>query len=360
MFELHAVQAAFGDCLLLKYGTNSSPRYILIDGGPPDVYQMHLSHVLQQIVNEQAPLDLVVLSHVDKDHVIGLLDYFTALRLPNHGLPVPTGVWHNSFSATVDPNGLIAPRLSALIAPNVASVMSNSGMAVQGISEGVGLRTQVLALNLPLNNGFQGGLITVDNSPGTLTFSNLQLTVVGPTQANLDALEQKWIDWLDNHENAILSGDPFVMANSDASVPNLSSIMLLAEADGRTMLLTGDGRSDHLLDGLAQAGLLDANGKMHVDVLKLPHHGSNRNITKTFFRKVTADIYVASANGRDDNPDLATLIWLVEAAKQQQRQVEIVVTNETPSVEKLLQEYPLNEFTYTLRTLAPGQHAVVV
>jgi len=359
MFRLHAVQAAFGDCLLLEYGTSSS-RFILIDGGPPDTFRFHLRPVLEGIVQAGAPLDLVVLSHVDNDHVVGLLDYFAELRLANSGLPLPPGLWHNSFTRTVDPHGVIQPRLAALITQTRATVMAGSGLAVQGIQEGAGLRTQALALQVPINAGFPGDLITVDNAPGPRVFDNLTLTVMGPTQANLDALEQKWIDWLDAHENGILSDDPFVMANSDASVPNLSSIMLLARADGRSMLLTGDGRSDHLLGALGQKGLLDAGGRMHVDVLKLPHHGSNRNITKTFFRKVTADTYVASANGRDDNPDLATLIWLVEAAKEQQRPAAIVVTNRTPSVEKLLEEYPASEFGYSLQILAPGQHSIVV
>jgi hypothetical protein len=359
MFQLHAVQAAFGDCLLLEYGANS-PRFILIDGGPPDVFPIHLRPVLEQIAQSGAPIDLVVLSHVDNDHVVGLLDYFAQLRLQTNTLPTAPALWHNSFTRTIDPNGIIAPRLASLMTPARANIMSTSGAAVQGIQEGASLRTQALTLGMPINDGFPNGLITVDDAPGTFTFDDLTITIVGPTQANLDALQQKWLEFLDAHENDILSGDPFVMANSDQSVPNLSSIMFLAQVGNRTMLLTGDGRSDHLLDGLGQAGLLDGNGRMHVNVLKLPHHGSNRNITKTFFRKVTADVYVASANGKDDNPDLATLIWLVEAAKDQQRQVEIVVTNRTPSVEKLLEEYPPADFTYTIRTLAQGQHAIIV
>jgi beta-lactamase superfamily II metal-dependent hydrolase len=150
------------------------------------------------------------------------------------------------------------------------------------------------------------------------------------------------------------------MSNSDTTLPNLSSIMFLAKAEDRTMLFTGDGRSDHLLQGLAQAGLLDDKGRMHVNVLKLSHHGSDRDVTKTFFRKVTADVYVASANGKDDNPDLATLIWLMEAAKEQQRNVEIVVTNQTPSIEKLQEEYASDEYGYSVRILKQGKHEIVV
>jgi hypothetical protein len=50
------------------------------------------------------------------------------------------------------------------------------------------------------------------------------------------------------------------MANADSSIPNLSSIMFLAEAESKANLFTGDGRGDHLLDGLDDAGLLDAQG----------------------------------------------------------------------------------------------------
>jgi hypothetical protein len=59
----------------------------------------------------------------------------------------------------------------------------------------------------------------------------------------------------------------------------------------------GDALGDHILDGLEKGGHL-VDGKMHLDVLKLPHHGSERNITPTFFKNITADVYLASANGR--------------------------------------------------------------
>lgn len=358
--ELHVVQAAFGDCLLLKYGTAGATKFILIDGGPPETYARHLKGVLSQLEASGATLDLVVLSHVDNDHVIGLLDYFVDLRSGTVGLPKPPKLWHNSFEDSVDPNGTLMPRLAGLMALSHSGVMSETGLAVNGIGEGRTLRMHALALDVDLNDGFAGGLITVDDADAAIAFDDISLRIVGPTQTNLQALRTKWADWLDRNEEGLLNDDPFVMANSDQSVPNLSSIMLLAEGGGRRMLLTGDGRSDHLLEGLELAGLLDAAGKMHVDVLKMPHHGSNRNITRTFLKKVTADVYVASANGKDDNPDLATLIWIVEAAREQNRQPEIVLTNRTQSVEKLLEEYPQSDFGYTLRILSPNASVIVV
>ena len=43
---------------------------------------------------------------------------------------------------------------------------------------------------------------------------------------------------------------------TDESVANLSSIVLLAERDGRTALLTGDARSDFVVKGLEEIGLI--------------------------------------------------------------------------------------------------------
>src|SRR6185436_15688532 len=43
------------------------------------------------------------------------------------------------------------------------------------------------------------------------------------------------------------------------------------------------------------------------DVLKMPHHGSIRNIDTSYFETIQADHYVMSADGKFDNPDLATL-----------------------------------------------------
>lgn len=47
MLRLRVVQAEFGDCLILEYGTPAQWRFMLIDGGPPDVYERHLRGELQ-------------------------------------------------------------------------------------------------------------------------------------------------------------------------------------------------------------------------------------------------------------------------------------------------------------------------
>ena len=249
------------------------------------------------------------------------------------------GLWHNTFSQTVGSGTDTEARLKAALAAAGSRVMGVANMAVQGIGEGHPLRLAAATLGIPVNRGFARGSVVAHDMPAAVTFGNLTLRIVGPTQSNLDELGAEWGEWLDKHEDNIASGDPLLLANADRSVPNLCSITVFVGGDDKTMLFTGDGRSDHLLQGLKLADLLDTRGNLWEDVLKLPHHGSNRNITKTFFTKVRASQYVITANGRDDNPNLATLIWLVETANRQHREVEILLTNETLSTKKLQEEY---------------------
>ena len=59
------------------------------------------------------------------------------------------------------------------------------------------------------------------------------------------------------------------------------------------------------------------NGKMHVDLLKIPHHGSQHNSTKKFFQQVTADIYVVSGDHvKFPKPHKDTMKWLADDARR--------------------------------------------
>jgi beta-lactamase superfamily II metal-dependent hydrolase len=363
MFKLHAVQAQFGDSLILEFGDASKHRYILIDGGPPDNYQSDLDAALRSIV-KTSKLDLVVLSHIDNDHIVGLLDLLAALEEdavngdpPRIAIP---GLWHNSFQKSIDPDGEVTQRMQMLMTMAGANsvAMPFAADALFGVKEGNRLRILAKKLKVPVNKGFQDDLVMLETAPAKIKFGKLTLSVVGPNQQNLQALREEWLKWLSKAEKDMAS-NPSTLANADKSVPNLSSIVLLAECEKKTILLTGDARSDHILSGLEQAGLL-SNGMFHIDVLKVAHHGSNRNHTATFFKKVTADTYVISANGRDDNPDYDTLRWIVEAANSHGREITIVVTNNTASTRKIKQTHKPADFGYKLIVKPKADHSVEV
>jgi hypothetical protein len=80
------------------------------------------------------------------------------------------------------------------------------------------------------------------------------------------------------------------------------------------MLLTGDARGDKILEGLELVGkLTKPDGTIHVDILKVPHHGSDNNMDTIFFQRVIANHYVFSGDGEHGNPERATLQMLLDA-----------------------------------------------
>jgi len=358
MLKIHMVQAEHGDCFILEFSAPSGPGYILIDGGPKDVYGMHLQGELRKIKDTGGDLDLVILSHVDNDHSIGLLDLIAELREEKanglSGTILINELWHNTFSSTIGDGNDIEPRLKMLLANagSAGHVMSICGAQVEGIGEGNSIRIGANALGIPINPGFNNNLICVEDASQSRDFGELSLRIIGPTKDNLEDLRVKWLNWLDKYEDAVSSANPFLASMADRSIPNLSSITILAEADGKRALFTGDARGDHIIQGLEHAGLLNSVGDMHVDILKVPHHGSDRNVTKKFFKTITADRYLISANGKYGNPDLATLIWIVEAAKEKERTIDVIVSNKTDSTDHLVNEYDPAEYGYTLLEMA--------
>jgi hypothetical protein len=363
MLKLKAVQAEFGDCLLLEFGVGSDLHHVLIDGGPPCTYENHLKGVLQALSAANQKLDLVILSHVDNDHVAGLVDMLTELLDQDTNHKPWTidfgGLWHNSFAQTIDTDGSIINGLASLLSVAGSRTLRNTSDAYLGVPEGNRLRTLDLQLRKPLNKGFSNGLILVDTATDQL-IGGLVMKIVGPTQANLDSLREEWKKYLAKLANAVASNDVSTLANADKSIPNLSSIMVLAQYSGKSILLTGDGRSDHLLDGLKMAGLLDQSGCLHLNILKLSHHGSNRDITEEFFEKVTADTYVVSANGKDGNPDADTLQWLLQAAQKQERKFILVSTNDTKSLKDWRKKHPAKKYNYELRLMEKNEHFIDV
>ncbi len=364
MFKLHMIQAQFGDSVVLEFGTAGNSRYVLIDGGPHGNFDADLAAALTDIVGKGGTLDLVVLSHIDNDHIVGVVDLFAALeedeansdpRRVNIG-----GLWHNSFTRTLDPHGHIQQGIQSMmnLAGSSGFAMPLAADAFFGVREGNRLRVLARKLDVAVNKGFADDLILLETAKNPLRLGPLTLTIAGPNRANLRKLQKEWLEWLAK-AGAQVGQDPSTAAMADKSVPNLSSIVIHVESGGKTILLTGDARGDFILDGLNKAKLT-TNGKLHVDVLKVPHHGSDRNATRKFFAAITADTYAISANGRDGNPDYATLTWIVETAQAAGRTIKIVVTNTTDSTTKLMNTHKPNVYNYELLAKPADRHSIAV
>lgn len=330
MFRLEALRARQGDCLLLHYGDDNAPKRILIDGGTRGVFGNFLEPRLEALITESgAPLELELLmvSHIDDDHVKGILDLTAKLRQQSQdNVPLSYKVrtlWHNAFDDIV---GHHAGALAGAARNGISTASTGDGvpesvrlehagaLVLANVAQGRQLRDDAATLGLTVNEGNGAPLVSTGDPMDDLhdLGAGLTLRLLGPLQADLDRFQQEWdkeIEKLGVAQAASVRATEY----ADNSVYNLASLVVLAEREGKTMLLTGDARGDKILEGLRRAGLIEEGGSLHVDLLKLPHHGSDRNVETDFFRRITADHYVISGNGLHGNPELATLQMIFAA-----------------------------------------------
>jgi hypothetical protein len=321
IFTLQALNAEKGDSLILSWGPPNNIRHILIDGGPNTVFNNSLEPRLQELRaghklsgGQSLPFEICMVSHIDDDHINGILDLFDAMEKAHPAVPyrIKT-LWHNSFDEILG-NGSseLKSRLASFESElsNLPPELDHSVAIVASVGQGRKLRAAAEARRILLNGRFRG-LVMAKKGMLPVTFpGGLKLHIIGPNEARLNELLTIWDK--DVKKNPSTAA---VAAFVDKSVANLSSIVVVAEFEGNTMLLTGDARGDDILAGLESAGFLtdQHTGTVHFDVLKMPHHGSDRNITEDFLHRVTADHYIFSANGEHDNPDKPTIDMLGRA-----------------------------------------------
>ncbi|MDT9695673.1 MBL fold metallo-hydrolase [Streptomyces sp. P17] len=116
MFTFDFLNARHGDAFLVRWGAPKE-RAMLVDGGPSQVFETSLRDRLSQLAPDAqgAPrIDVVCLSHVDDDHVVGLLKLLRQIqRARDDQEPDPFAVkrvWFNSVDELVD---RVSPGLSA-------------------------------------------------------------------------------------------------------------------------------------------------------------------------------------------------------------------------------------------------------
>lgn len=385
IFTLEVLKALEGDCLLLHWGDPANPRLAIIDGGPGQTYEKQLRIRLDEIVDNRniGPIEVefAMVSHVDNDHIVGIDKLFGVLRSEvqnNQQRPLRVKrLWHNTFDDivgnkldahlqaftaefTASAGGSLPPGSVKPIADRLQDELGDKeqaehiaydiSMVLAGHKEGRNLRDKhsylreqnaIGALNAPFSLDGHGTLITAQRTPDPIELSGLNIHIVGPREEEIEALQAGFDKYL--LENQLNTAEAALAAYADKSVPNLSSIVCMVSmeigGEEKTMLLTGDARGDHMVECLRKAGYLDGTPAehLHVDILKVPHHGSEHNVEPRFFEQIGADTYVLSANGRYGNPDRPVVEWII-ASRDKEDDYHIVLTYPVDALDQKRQQ----------------------
>ncbi|HEY0726897.1 MAG TPA: hypothetical protein VGD38_02435, partial [Pyrinomonadaceae bacterium] len=225
IFSLDVRRARKGDCLILHYGSKKAPGLGLIDGGPSQVYGPHLKPRLEQIrtsrelgPDEPLPVDFLMVSHVDDDHIKGVLELTKELleaKAAKRPLPVKIkGVWHNTFDDII---GNSPKELTAAVTAQFGAASLNGEADVEGldpdvakvlasVGQGFRLRDDIRGLKLRINPDFAGGLVIAKKKAKAIDMGKgLKFTVVGPLHAEVVALQKDHDKFLKKKEKGTAS-----------------------------------------------------------------------------------------------------------------------------------------------------------
>ena len=97
MYNIHLLPALFGDSILIEYGKKTKPSYILIDGGPFYGFSKMMKG-LKKAAPKLKELELLIVTHIDIDHIDGIVKLLNQKKLPF----TIKEVWFNGYDEIKD------------------------------------------------------------------------------------------------------------------------------------------------------------------------------------------------------------------------------------------------------------------
>lgn len=330
IFNVEMLPAEDGDSLWIEYGEEGDLHRVLIDGGRLSCLKF-VEQKIAGVAEENAAkgkhkgkcvLELLVLSHVDGDHIEGLIKLLGDASVPVNY----RDVWFNSLEDM----------------PSKGEAEPLSFSAKQGEFLAALLRERFL----PWNKAWDGGTIWVPSEgelPRKELPGGLVLTLLSPNWSALEKMHKRWVKELDEKEigdysheqilemledhrslaprgplsfgeelldiQAVLDEDE---VNHDQSAANGSSIAFLAEYDGRACLLAGDAHPKVLDPALERLAKERGVERLKIGAFKLPHHASRNNVHESTLEHLECSTFMISTNGRaHGHPDDAALARVV-------------------------------------------------
>lgn len=291
IFRIDMLPAREGDCLWIEYGEPDRPYRILVDGGRRSAWKT-IEARLQALPAEQRQFELLVLTHIDADHIEGLL-----AMVEQDDPPVSfKDVWFNGY------------RHLRPAAEEMGAVQAET------LTEGL------LRHAWPWNAAFAGGSVVIPDEgalPMIELAGGMRLTLLSPDWSKLCKLRPVWenelakaglipgkaeaadietpgieaFGALDISEILVAAASSF---KPDESEANGSSIAFIAEFAGRRAILTGDAHVDRMLKSLSR---LNGGEPVSVDAYKLSHHGSRGTHSVDLMRLVRSSRFLVSTDG---------------------------------------------------------------
>ena len=353
--------AADGDCFLLEFNTGETEYRMMIDSGPVNFGDAKLKTVAEKLKADKKKIDLLLISHFDRDHIGGAL----SLLRDRHVWDVVGEIWHNGLQQ-------IAPQLEEKpTADDIAAIAAvkrdyrEAPPAKSGYisaEQSVTLSTLIARREIPVNLHAKGEAITSDtpmiplgNDKSIEVFfllpnkerldallklfaKKLHRVIIGAKPAFTNDLEEAFYNYMCSIEPLVNSGKyisgksnlrssleeyAYKMPEPDDSPTNAASIAVIIRYHGKKLLFAGDAVAEDLCNALKR-WKEENNENLFFDVVKLPHHGSGCNCAALLdLPGFQGKHFLISTNGTHGHPNMETIARLIVRNTQETREISL-------------------------------------
>lgn len=319
---LDVLPASKGDCMILSWEEKGKEHQIIIDGGIQGTYKYIKKHFTKKLY-----LDGVFITHVDYDHVGGLLKMLE----------------DSSFNLNYNfPFFVNSPEL--IICPSEKDkVAYKHGILLNKLLEKRKIKKIPLYTDLYPNNEY--------------IIHGLKLTILSPTYEILKELKSKWTaaeikdqyikeqqgnDKVRTELPALKPYDDIIqekesIINWKHDLINSSSIAFIAEHNGKSILFLGDSNPEIIATSIEGLGY-NHSQKLILDLVKISHHGSIHNTSKNLLKLLSCNNFLISTNGKGPyyHPNRETIIKIAEYSRCKKNEPINIYTNYTLNKRNIL------------------------
>ena len=326
-----------GDCILVEFQTS---HYILIDGGYVDTYENYLLPTLKEIESRGGKLDVVVVTHIDGDHISGIIRLL-------EDMPIGIGeIWYNGYRH-IQSVAVTTEDKETFVHRSICKESQSEECKPISAKQGCTLSALIARNGIPWNIPWKGNTIM---APMSFTLGDAIIHVLSPNNEDIGALESFWKKrlikdgllkkahseefWDDAYEFSLSKDMPGFHLHEkkvsksydllklckeayepDGSASNGSSISFVLETKGKRLLFLGDSHSETVVVSL-RALYGEEKVPYIFDAVKLSHHGSYNNNSPELIKLIVSDKWLVSTNGdKYNHPDMPMLAHIITKGK---------------------------------------------
>lgn len=261
MLEVFMYNAGKGDCVRVHFGKG---RNIFVDSGVTK-FSSNFQEICEKILQSGETLDVLILTHVDVDHIGGILGN---LRHSWYQCPFQE-VWMNHSGC-------------ASLNERTLSIQQNDEVYARLVKQGI-----------PVKSMGMGNLFEIEGAEFEVFWPDINILKVQHRQYK----EVQLARHSDYHQPLKVLAEKELPAH-DTSQSNKHSVVFSFAFDNHRLLFTGDAWAEDVI-----------RAKGAYDLVKLPHHGSARNISDTYQDTIRATNFLICTDGIK-HPDKQTIAKL--------------------------------------------------